>query len=120
MGMAAQPPQTSSEEMALFRANTAGSQSVFFYIVLGLISGARKLLLKADNTGCSIEGTRSLLPTPAQVPAASLPLAARESERPTITTPVQDRSISPVQRTLANAPEPPPRSFFGKFQRPKK
>lgn len=50
--MADEPLPVSPEDLAKLLAKAGVPQSVFFYVVLGVISGARKLLIKAVETGC--------------------------------------------------------------------
>lgn len=45
--MAEQPSHTSSERMSNFVHEADVPQSVFFYLILGVISSARKLMTKA-------------------------------------------------------------------------
>jgi hypothetical protein len=48
-------PEASAEDLAKMLSRAGVPQSVFFYVVLGMIAGARKLIFKAIAEGCPSE-----------------------------------------------------------------
>jgi hypothetical protein len=67
------PNNAPPEDRSSFLKQAGVPQSVFFYIILGVISGARKLLGKTIHTGCPTEITPGVpAPTPG-LPRGTIP-----------------------------------------------